>query len=59
MDRFVWFGIAAVAFVTIFLVWAMRGGRYPAGEKPKTVATLRQKLTRVLRQSIQRPRSRA
>ena len=35
MDRFVWFGVAAAALVAIFLVWALQGGRYPAGEHPE------------------------
>ena len=47
MDRFVWFGVAAAALVAIFLVWALQGGRYPAGEGPEyaddTAAALRHK----------------
>ena len=48
MDRFVWFGVAAAALVAIFLVWALQGGRYSAGEEPEyaddSVAILHQKL---------------
>lgn len=35
MDKFVWLGVAAAALVAIFLVWALQGGRYPAGEGPE------------------------
>lgn len=48
MDRCVWFGVAAAVLVAIFLVWALQGGRYPAGEGPEyaddTAAALRQNL---------------
>ena len=35
MDSVVWFGIAAAASVTFFLVWVLQGGRYLAGEQPE------------------------